>query len=314
MAGYIKIHRNILEWEWWSDIKTYRLFTYMILKANWKDGRFKGVEVPKGSFVSSLGRLSEETSLTINEVRTALKHLEKTNEITSKSHGKFTVYTVKNYGSYQEDNKENTGKPQATGEPQGDNKQVTSNSQVDNKELTSKAQEDNKESTNRPHANHTQTTSKSQADNKELTTIEEGNKERKAEVKEGEEEKNGKRKEEGITVSNETVCQTDVRRIVDAWNGLEACGIKTISKINSSSQRYQRLVARIKQYNIADVLSAINRIRGSDFLQGKNNRGWTITFDWFVLPNNFPKVLEGNYDNKTAACSDNKGEIDWSKV
>lgn len=311
MAGYIKIHRNILEWEWWSDIKTYRLFTYMILKANWKDGRFKGVEVPKGSFVSSLGRLSEETSLTINEVRTALKHLEKTNEITSKSHGKFTVYTVKNYSSYQEDNKETTGKPQATDEPQTDNTQATNEPQADNKQTTRKSQTDNKEVTSRPQGNHKQITSNSQADNKELTTIEEGNKERKEEVKE---RKNGKKEEEGITVSNETVCQTDVRHIVDAWNGLESCGIKTISKINSSSQRYQRLVARIKQYSTADVLSAINRIRGSDFLQGKNNRGWTITFDWFVLPNNFPKVLEGNYDNKTAACSDNKGEIDWSKV
>ena len=33
-------------------------------------------------------------------------------------------------------------------------------------------------------------------------------------------------------------------------------------------------------------------------LQGKNSRGWTITFDWFVNPTNFQKVLEGNYDRK----------------
>lgn len=100
-----------------------------------------------------------------------------------------------------------------------------------------------------------------------------------------------------ITVSKETVCQTDVRLIAEAWNKLQDYGIKPISKLSSSSKRYQSLTARIKQYSTADILSAIERIKYSDFLQGKNNNGWTITFDWFVLPNNFPKVFEGNYDN-----------------
>ena len=55
---------------------------------------------------------------------------------------------------------------------------------------------------------------------------------------------------------------------------------------------------RIREYGIDTVLLAIEKVKASDFLQGKNNRGWIITFDWFVLPNNFPKVLEGNYDNR----------------
>ena len=133
MTGYIKIYRNILEWEWWSDINTYRLFTYMVLKANWKDGRFKGLDIPKGSFVSSVSKLSDETSLTVNEVRTALKHLIHTNEITSKSHGKFTVFTVNNYCLYQEDNEQLT----STNNSQEDNEQITSNQQPINNLLTS---------------------------------------------------------------------------------------------------------------------------------------------------------------------------------
>ena len=111
--------------------------------------------------------------------------------------------------------------------------------------------------------------------------------------------KERKVEESNITVSNDTVCQTqDVRRIVDAWNLLEAYGIKPISKLSSGSQRYQRISARIKQYGVDEVLMAIDKIKNSDFLQGKNNRGWTITFDWFVMPNNFPKVHDGNYENK----------------
>ena len=46
-------------------------------------------------------------------------------------------------------------------------------------------------------------------------------------------------------------------------------------------------------------MKAIEKIKGSSFLQGKSKsrRPWVITFDWFVLPNNFPKVLDGNYDD-----------------
>lgn len=103
MSGdYIKLSRSILDWEWWSDMNTYRVFTYMLLKANWKDTNYKGTTVPRGSFVSSLSKLSEETKLTENEVRTAIKHLRSTGEITSTSQGKTTIFTVNNYNAYQD--------------------------------------------------------------------------------------------------------------------------------------------------------------------------------------------------------------------
>lgn len=105
-GNYIKINRKILEWEWYSDINTCRLFLHMLLKANWKDGKFKGTTVPRGSFISSIGVLSEETGLTIREVRTAITHLKMTGEVTSKSTNKFTVITVKNYDLYQTSDKQ----------------------------------------------------------------------------------------------------------------------------------------------------------------------------------------------------------------
>ncbi len=101
METYIKMYRKILEWEWWPDINTHRLFSYMLVKANWTDGKFRGVPVPRGSFVSSISGLSDATFLTVDEVRTALKHLKSTNDITSRSYSKFTVFTVKNYDLYQ---------------------------------------------------------------------------------------------------------------------------------------------------------------------------------------------------------------------
>lgn len=105
---------------------------------------------------------------------------------------------------------------------------------------------------------------------------------------------------DNITVSKDTVRQTDVQRIVSTWNSLSDCGIRPISKIGTGSKRYISLTARIREYGIDAVLEAINNIRNSSFLQGKagGKRQWMITFDWFVLPSNFPKVLEGNYSDE----------------
>lgn len=104
--------------------------------------------------------------------------------------------------------------------------------------------------------------------------------------------------------SLESNCQTrkssDVKQCVDAWNALTEYGIKPVSRLNSTSQRYQRLSARISEYGVDNVLKAIEKIKGSSFLRGKScaKHKWVITFDWFVLPNNFPKVLDGNYDDE----------------
>ena len=101
------------------------------------------------------------------------------------------------------------------------------------------------------------------------------------------------REEKNSTVSNDTVRSTDVQRIIDSWNSLP--GLSRITKLVSGSQRYEWLKVRIRDYGIDDVLKAIENIRYSPFLLGQSKGGWTVTFDWFVRPNNFPKVLDGNY-------------------
>lgn len=94
--------------------------------------------------------------------------------------------------------------------------------------------------------------------------------------------------------SKESICSTEVQQVVDAWNEL---GINPIRDVKPNTTRYSLLRARIKQYNLDDILTAISNIRESAFLMGQNKNGWTIKFDWFIKPNNFQKVLEGNYAN-----------------
>jgi len=82
----------------------------MLLKANWREGKFKGVMVPRGSFVSSYPHLAEECSMTINELRTSLKHLKSTGEITVKTNNKYSIFTVNNYCKYQDINSQVDGR------------------------------------------------------------------------------------------------------------------------------------------------------------------------------------------------------------
>lgn len=103
------------------------------------------------------------------------------------------------------------------------------------------------------------------------------------------------------TVSKDTVSQTDVQQsdieqVITAWNNL---GLSQISKITAASKRGQGLKARIREYGVVKVLEAISNISHSTFLRGGNKTGWTITLDWLVKPNNFPKVLENQYVDKT---------------
>ena len=119
-------------------------------------------------------------------------------------------------------------------------------------------------------------------------------------------ESNSKSKSESdsLTVSDETVCcESDVQRVIDAWNSL---GLQTIRKILPDSERGGWLKKRIKDYGLDSVLEAIENVRQSSFLMGNNKKGWCATFDWFIRPNNFPKVLDGNYSehgSKTATTS-----------
>jgi len=98
------------------------------------------------------------------------------------------------------------------------------------------------------------------------------------------------------TQSDERVSKSDIDIIVNCWNALKTYGIAPVSRVSASSKRGSMLRARIREYGTDEVLKAIDNIRKSDFLKGNNNRDWTITFDWFVKPSNFPKVLEGNYN------------------
>ena len=133
--GFIKIWRNIVHWDWWHDVNTSRLWLVILLNANWQDNEWRGIEIKRGSMLTSIERLATMSQLTIQQTRTALKHLEKTNDITIKSTNKYSIITIVNYDVWQGDFEKLTSETtsKVTNEPTiKPTSQITTNKETNN--------------------------------------------------------------------------------------------------------------------------------------------------------------------------------------
>lgn len=105
--------------------------------------------------------------------------------------------------------------------------------------------------------------------------------------------------------------QEQLNRIFKEWNSIDD-NIPKINFIKNGSTRQRLLQARINEYGFDNVLKAIDNVKNSQYLKGYV-KPFRITFDWFIKPNNFPKVLDGNYNDFTVPKS-NDEEFDYIKA
>lgn len=101
-TGFVKIYRSLLNWEWYDDVVTKTVFLHLLLTVSIDDQKWHGIVVKRGSRVSSYAKLAEETKLSVQQIRTAINHLESTGELTRSKHAKFTVFAINNYDEYQQ--------------------------------------------------------------------------------------------------------------------------------------------------------------------------------------------------------------------
>ena len=142
---FLKIYYSMLDWEWYSDTNTFRVFMHLLLTANRKDQPYKGDVIRRGDVLASQEFIAVQTGLGVQQVKTALKHLLSTNEVTKRKVGKVNVFTVVNYSKWQgespfcedestakkpEDNQEITKSQPET------NQEVTTNQPITNREVT----------------------------------------------------------------------------------------------------------------------------------------------------------------------------------
>lgn len=129
MSGWIKLHRQIVNWEWYSDSKTFRLFLHLLLTANHKDNNYRGKLIKKGCLVTGRELLSAQTGMSVREIRTCLERLKSTNEIAIKTNSKGTEIQVINYEKYQSTTNETTNE-----RPTNDQQTTTNKNDKNDKE------------------------------------------------------------------------------------------------------------------------------------------------------------------------------------
>ena len=132
--GWIKIHRQLLDWEWYDDINVTRLFLHILLKANHKPKNYKGEIVKVGEHLTSRDILAKETGLTVRQVRTALTKLKMTSELTITSSSQGTKIQVVNYEKFQVVTSDMTTKRPATDQQTTSNKNEKNEKKKKNKQ------------------------------------------------------------------------------------------------------------------------------------------------------------------------------------
>lgn len=123
LNGYVKLHRKLIEWGWYSDCVVKDVFLHILMVARFDDGQYLGRELKAGQAVIGRRAMAKDLGFSEQQIRTALKKLESTGEITLFSTNRFTIATVENWGFYQCDY-------------ESSNQQITNNQPTDNQQIT----------------------------------------------------------------------------------------------------------------------------------------------------------------------------------
>ena len=121
----VSLHRKIADRERYTHVPTKVVFFHLVLLANHEPHKRRGQQICRWERITSIWHIAEETWCTFQQVRTALKNLEKTWEITRRSTNKNTLITLLKYDVYQSEDWRATSK--STNKQQTNNNQSTTN-------------------------------------------------------------------------------------------------------------------------------------------------------------------------------------------
>ena len=133
--GFIKLSRNINEWEFYNKTDYLLLWIELLRRASYKKTSYRGEELQPGEFTTSLSALSESTKLNTNSIHHKLKMMTKRGQIQQQTNRQRTKITILNWEKYQCVNTESTeSKPKI-------NKEVSKTKPIKKKEERNKKKE-----------------------------------------------------------------------------------------------------------------------------------------------------------------------------
>lgn len=171
-SGYVRDYRSVLNWEWYKDANTSRLFRHLILTVNYEDRKWRGKVIKRGQRVTSYQQLSSELNISVQGIRTAVNHLKSTGEITYLGTREYSIITVNNYDHFQQlTNVQQTDSMNNPLTPEEQAKNQQANQQTDNtarNQDESQKSQDIKDESTHVSTYHQQTTNRPSTDRQQL--------------------------------------------------------------------------------------------------------------------------------------------------
>lgn len=264
-GGWIKLYRSMLDWEWWDDLNTRSLFLTCLLMANSAERRWKGIVIPRGAFVTSCTRLAQKSSLSVRQMRTALKHLKSTHDVTCETTHGYTIVTVCNFDRYQEQAKAEGHSVRHT----DDTPPTHGGHTADNKQEEDKGRKKEMDCSSSPNVEEEMPVGATGA---------------------------------SFDAEKEEELGIDYERLALYWNEKSGGRFGIVRSIQN--QRRDLVRARVRAHGKKGFREAVDKACASDFLAGAK---W-FNFDWLIRPNNFDKVMAGNFDNRQTQRNNGKQE------
>lgn len=92
--------------------------------------------------------------------------------------------------------------------------------------------------------------------------------------------------------------ESECAEVVSRFNSI-CVSLNKVSRMTEPRRKaVQSALQAVGQEKLTELF---RKAEASDFLTKRNSSGWKAGFDWLMKPENYTKVLEGNYDNRNSA-------------
>lgn len=281
--SWIKIDTDIVGHWIWQDAEKLKWWLDILIMASWKDRQQlvgkQLINLRRGQLVASLSYLCKRWNRSRTMVENFLKTIQEGGMISRVCENNVSIIEVTNYEHYQD--KKDADKKAYLEEHQTDCESAIYNTE----QVTQKAYlEANFDASEKADIEaYPSATREESIDNNIYNNI----------------------KELSLHSSSSSVCQPthnsdqiDFKKFSEFFNETIDTNRSVIPKVKAISEKRKKMIcARIREHGKNSLADAVRQATTSDFLNGKNDRGWVADIDWMLRPNNYVKILEGNYKN-----------------
>ena len=103
--------------------------------------------------------------------------------------------------------------------------------------------------------------------------------------------------------------KVDFKRVLSLYHSI-CTDFPKLEKLTDTRKAKIKLRFREMGCEYEKIETLFRKMQASKFMQGDNSRGWKADFDWlFANDKNWPKVLEGKYDNSISRVGEKKSEV-----